>query len=846
MQIAQVMGGYSLGQADLLRRAMGKKNAQVMQKERQGFVEGAKGNGVDPKLAGEIFDLMEMFAAYGFNKCVVGSTQVVDAATGARVRVDELYERGGGIETLSYDREAGAIVPRRVTDVMQNGEKPVFALTTDAGKRVVATGNHPFLTRTGWKWLEELQVGDEVATAQVLPLPKGAQWPKHQLVAFAALAFGPVERGEGGLSLRMASEALAEDFAHAATAFHYTEVEREGATVRTRCPAPFGTSRRVGGAAARLRTKEESGLASWAQALGLPGTLEALPAELFTLRDADLELLLGRIWSAQGTLSATPRLLVGSDALAGDLQHLFTRLGIVTKIRHTHAGAKLVPLAGANLERFYHRIVPHVVGRREERKALSEQILAREWSQEDGTEIHWDRVASIEARGVEMTYDLTVDQTHNFVADGVVVHNSHSAAYALITMQTGWLKCHYPAEFMAALLTSDADRTDKLVAHIANAKERGIEVLPPDINESARSFHGAGKQIRFGMGGVKGVGDGAIEAIVEAREEKPFTGLFDFLERVDLRKVNRKVVEFLVRCGAFDSVGVPRWRLFASIDSALERGQGAQRDRAVGQGSLFGLLGGAESSDRSEPGKDGPYVEAEPWTDKELLAGEKELLGFYVTGHPLEPFLDEIKRYVTHDIATLLARGRAGDAVRIVGVTSALRARTTKSGRLMGFATIEDLTGSIEVICFSGARRGGPPGRPGRQERTGGFDTWQPLLESDQPLLISGTVQFNSRDEENPIPELIADDVIPLAEIRAQRARALTLTLTPEIATEEALLRARELLVAHPGSLPVEVNVVLPGETVTKIRLRGVEVTPADDLQERLNLLFGQSVVEVV
>src|SRR5690606_25627323 len=194
---------------------------------------------------------------------------------------------------------------------------------------------------------------------------------------------------------------------------------------------------------------------------------------------------------------------------------------------------------------------------------------------------------------------------------------------------------------------------------------------------------------------------------------------------------------------------------------ALERGQSAQRDRAIGQASLFGLLGGSGGTGgATEPGKDGPYVECEPWTDKELLAGEKETIGFYVTGHPLDPYAEEIRRYASCDIGTLLARGKAGDTVRIVGVPSALRARTTKSGRLMGFATIEDLTGSVEVICFSGPRRGGP-GRDGEPRREVGFEVWQPLLESDEPLLVTGTVQFNGRDEENPTPELIADDIVP-------------------------------------------------------------------------------------
>src|SRR5690606_27193103 len=156
-------------------------------------------------------------------------------------------------------------------------------------------------------------------------------------------------------------------------------------------------------------------------------------------------------------------------------------------------------------------------------------------------------------------------------------------------------------------------------------------------------------------------------------------GLFDLCERVDLRRVNRKVLECLVKCGALDFTGLPRHRLFASIDAALERGQGAQRDRAVGQASLFGLLSGGDAPSKKAPGRDGEYASPEPWTDKEKLAGERETRGFYVTGHPLQPYEDEIRRFATHAIARLHETAASGDKVRIVGVVSALRSRPTKT-----------------------------------------------------------------------------------------------------------------------------------------------------------------------
>ncbi|HWV37508.1 MAG TPA: DNA polymerase III subunit alpha [Vulgatibacter sp.] len=845
MQISQVLGGYTLGRADLLRRAMGKKKADVMHKERAGFIEGATKNGVDPKLAGEIFDLMEKFAAYGFNKCVVGATRVVDARTGALVRVDELFaRRPKGFETLSLHEPSGRIVPRQVLDVVENGVKPVFTLTTAAGKKVVATGNHPFLTRSGWKNLEDLEVGEAIATPAQLPLERGASWPRHKLVALAALCAGKVETVAGGIDVRLASVALAADFDHAARSFRRTSAAHEGRLVSVRGSEPFtpaGTSLAVHHAV------ETCGLLEWAQAHDFLGG--RVPPDLATLRDADLELFLGRLWSAAGTLSKTPTLSVPREDDARALQHLFHRLGVATKLRRGTSAWKLEVAGAAAVERFHHRVGPHLVGRDDERREMAERILSSQWSAAPADDVRWDAVASIEPAGEEMTYDLTVDESHNFVADGVIVHNSHSAAYALITMQTAWLKCHHRAEFMAALLTSDADKTEKLVAHIADAREHGLEVLPPDINESARSFHGKDKQIRFGLGGIKGVGETAIDAILEAREQEggkgPFVGLYDFCERVDLRRVNRKVIECLVRCGAFDFTGVPRWSLFAAIDAALERGQAAQRDRASGQASLFGLLAGPAQAKAKEAGADGEYPEVEAWTDREKLAGERETLGFYITGHPLDQYAEEIARYATHSAAKILSAAKAGEIVRIVGVVSALRSRPTKTGKLMGFATLEDLTGTVEVICFAGGRRPGPPipGRP--PARTGGFEVWQPLLESDQPLLVSGTVQMNTRDEENPIPELIADDVTPLAEVRARRASRYTVTLDADQVSPEKLQRARGFLEQHPGPLTVELRIRIPDAAETRVVVRDLKVAPTDELGDRLNLLFGGAVVGV-
>ena len=222
-------------------------------------------------------------------------------------------------------------------------------------------------------------------------------------------------------------------------------------------------------------------------------------------------------------------------------------------------------------------------------------------------------------------------------------NKSHSAAYALIAYQTAYLKAHYPVEFMAALLTEDMGNTDKIVKNINDCREMGIDLLPPDINESEFSFRVIGKSIRFGLGAIKNVGESAILAILEARKEERFTDLFNFCERVDLRKVNKRVMEALVKSGAFDSTGAQRSALFAALEEAANLGQRIQDERDSAQVSLFGT---AEIVKGNGNGG-GQLPDIREWDEKLRLNFEKEALGFYITGHPLGRYAAEMKRFST-------------------------------------------------------------------------------------------------------------------------------------------------------------------------------------------------------
>jgi DNA polymerase III subunit alpha len=427
------------------------------------------------------------------------------------------------------------------------------------------------------------------------------------------------------------------------------------------------------------------------------------------------------------------------------------------------------------------------------------------------------------------------DLMEKFAAYGF--NKSHSAAYGLLTVQTAWLKAHYPVEFMAALISSEASNTDKVVLHISEARSDGIEVLPPDVNESGKDFGAfppgpespktSKGRIRFGLGAVRGVGDSAVEAILQARADAgPFKSLFDLASRVDSKKINKKVVEALVKSGAFDLEGVPRWQLFAGIDAAFAAGAAAQADRASGQHSLFGALPAAQVEQKPRYPKPGDVVgelTVEEWPERVRLAFEKEALGFYLTGHPLMGYEREVKRYASSTCAAI-AQKRHGDKVTVVGVVAAVRERMNKEkGTRFGFLTLEDLTGTTEVICW--ASRPSQNGRPAQK----GWADWEHFVKGDEPVLVHGEVRINNREEENPRAEITALEIEPLAAVRNQKTSEIALRIDAERLTKERATELRTLLGRFAGACAVTVRAVIPEETETTIAVPH-KAQPADEL----------------
>ena len=388
---------------------------------------------------------------------------------------------------------------------------------------------------------------------------------------------------------------------------------------------------------------------------------------------------------------------------------------------------------------------------------------------------------------------------------GYGFNKAHSAAYGLITHQTAYLKAHYPAEFYAACMTAEWRESDKLDRYMRDAARRSIEIKGPDINESIAPFNvvEAGKVIRFGLSGVKNVGEGAVEAIVESRDAGgPFRGLFDFCARIDKERVNRRVIESLIRCGSFDFLKATRASLIEALPKAIEAGARQQRDRAVGQASLFGA--GESEAEPSLP-------EVEEWNRVDLLAGEKEMLGFYVTGHPLQDFERAIRFFSQVRLSEIGEEFR-GRTVRIGGLLSALSTQRTRKGDLMARAQLEDIGGAISVVIFPRA-----------------YDNHGPLLRAGEPVFLLGTLQM-----ETERAELVVDDVIPIEQIWERCAKELRIEIGADQADAERLRGLREVLDLNPGRVPVGLKLDLASQGAAELELSGHSGAVSENLVRRL------------
>ena len=623
MQMAQIMGGYSLGAADILRRAMGKKKKSEMRAQREKFMQGAAEKGVPETTASEVFDMMDKFAGYGFNKCIEESTLITDARTNTPITVRALHEEGWeGFQVYALTEE-GTLMPRNVEAVYYNGYKEVFELITQSGCRIRATSTHRFRVFDGWQPLGALQSGQRIARSE-------------------------------------------------------------------------------------------------------PST-EPIPQD-------------------------------GNSASVAELT------------------GKLI----------------------------------------------WEPIVAILPAGYAHTYDLTVTENHNYLANGFIVHNSHSVAYSLIAYQTAYLKTHHPAEFMAAVLTRFSRDSKKFISMLDEAKRMNVRPKPPSVTHSKENFSVDPEgTIHFGLSSVKGVARPAVDQIVALRDEKgPAKSLFDFVRRQDTKILNKKTLESLARVGALDQFGNHRAQIFNALGIAIQYAENVKKDEQAGQGFLF--ADEASLTTRPEP----ELPKCDEWSKADILAFERELAGFYISGHPLDDWEIERRSCNVSDVADLstLVNGTEGSRpfVKVCGVVTQVKSRKTRKRETMSSVILEDHTGQVELVCFPDTHA----------------ELHHHLIENTL-LLASGEVEDGSGSI-----KILVNDLFPLNLLRGKFLDHIIININTSSLTDTDIRDFLKICEENPGQKRIFFELKVENQ---KLRLMSekVSVTATENLMSALKTIFGENRVHL-
>jgi len=403
---------------------------------------------------------------------------------------------------------------------------------------------------------------------------------------------------------------------------------------------------------------------------------------------------------------------------------------------------------------------------------------------------------------------------------GYGFNKSHSAAYALVSYQTAWLKTYYPAPFMAAVMSSDMQNTDKVVIFIEECRQMKLDVLLPDVNLSEFKFTvTAEDQVVYGLGAVKGVGEGPVEGIVEARKAGPFVDLFDFCKRVGTKRLNKRVLESLVKAGALDKLGPSRAVLWASISDALQAADQEARNQDAG---MFDLFGGEPEPEHSDPYQQ--YRGARDWTDKERLTGEKDTLGLYVTGHPIDEYEAELRNFVSRKLVELQpARGRPQ---KMAGLIVDLRLKKTKRGETLCFVTLDDRSARIDITLYGEA-----------------YENARRMIAKDQIIVVEGEV---AQDDYNGGLKVKGQSVLSVAEARIRYAEKLVIQCSEEQMRPTNLKQLTATLSQYkPLQTGVSVELSYSCDAARgRLKLGGQwSVNPQDELMLALKEQFGGTAV---
>jgi DNA-directed DNA polymerase III (polc) len=406
---------------------------------------------------------------------------------------------------------------------------------------------------------------------------------------------------------------------------------------------------------------------------------------------------------------------------------------------------------------------------------------------------------------------------------GYGFNKSHSAAYALVSYQTLWLKTHYPAEFMAAVMTADMDNTDKIVTLVDECQRMGLKLIPPDVNSGQYRFTVNERgEVVYGIGAVKGVGEGPVEAIIAARNEGgPFKDLFDFCNRVDIKRLNKRVMEKLIYAGALDRLGPHRAALMASLEEAMKAAEQQAKDKALGQNDLFGDIF-ADDGVLPTP----TFADVPEWSDQKWLDGERETLGLYLTGHPINQYLAELKHYTSGRLCDLQPTERDKPAVA-AGLVLNARIMVTKRGTKMGILTLDDRSGRLDITLFSEA-----------------LERYESLLQKDRILVVTGQISF---DEYAGGIKMSAREVLEIEDARARHARGLRVKVTQSEMADRFMRNLPEILTPHrAGVCPVHICYRRSGAQGQLTLGTEWRVTPTDQLLNELRAQVGKQDVELI
>ncbi len=440
-------------------------------------------------------------------------------------------------------------------------------------------------------------------------------------------------------------------------------------------------------------------------------------------------------------------------------------------------------------------------------------------------DIYWDEVVSIEYQGEKPTYDLEVPGTHNFIANDILVHNSHSAAYAYVAYQTAYLKANYAAEFLAANMTNESSDQTKVVKLIDECRGFGVEVLPPNINQSMVNFS-VDKQgeIVFGMAGIRNVGASAVSAILEERKRAGnFTSIFDFTKRLAGNNlINRRLLEHLVLAGAFDTIHNNRRQCFEALDSAMGYGGAWVAQRASGMDSLFAVEGLGEDAMIPEPA----LPDVPEWPQMEKLKREKEVLDFYVSGHPLEAYRLEAETFSEIRFGELPEELDTTKPVRICGVVASVRTKLDRRENQFAIVGVEDFTGKAECVFWS--------------------DAWRrnaAMVTEGAMIFVVGRPEIEGADK----LRIIADDVIPVNDSLQKFTKGVAVNVRLDDVAEDAPQRTEQLFREHQGEVQCMFRVYdTQGALVGRWTARKMMIAPSRGLIDGLGKIYSPQNVKIV